>query len=179
MNNLRHGLRAQTLILPGENREVFDEILVGLLEEYQPQSPSEQSLVQDAAAAQWKIMRAEAYEARQCEKNPDIDARCAIFSHMTLVTGRLQRIYLKFYEKLERIKAARQPQPEPAQAEPSKPSKGKKKDDEQPPNLDVFWVNPETGEKQTLYQRRNGEDVPRSKKESPAPTPQSPDPSPE
>ena len=179
MNNLRHGLRARTLILPGEQQADFDELLAKLEQEYQPQSFSEHYLIKQAAIAQWKLERAEGYEAAQCEEHPSIDACSAIFSHMTLVTGRLLRVYLKLYKELERIKAARQPQPEQPQAEPSKPSKGKKKEDDQPHNLDVFWVNPETGEKQTLYQRRNGEDVPRPKKESPAPTPQSPDPSPE
>ena len=151
MNNLRHGLRAQTLILPGENPEDFDEILVGLLEEYQPQSPSEQSLVQDAAAAQWKIMRAEAYEARQCEKNPDIDARCAIFSHMTLVTGRLQRMYLKFYKELERIKAARaKAAPQPAPQPETDPPK------EEIVRRQVTWHNPNNGVDTILFKSENG-----------------------
>jgi hypothetical protein len=30
MNNLRHGLRARTIILPGEKQEDFDEIHAGL-----------------------------------------------------------------------------------------------------------------------------------------------------
>jgi hypothetical protein len=41
MNGLRHGLRARTVILPGEKQEDFDEILAGLQDEYQPQCQSE------------------------------------------------------------------------------------------------------------------------------------------
>jgi len=169
MNNLRHGLRARTVILPGEKQEDFDEILSGLQDEYAPQCPSEQYLVNQAAIAQWKLVRAEAYEARSCEKDPSIEACNDMFRKMTLVTGRLERSYFKAYKELERIKAARQTHPEQDQA---KPSNRKKKDDEQPPNLNVFWENPGTGEKEMLYQRRNGEDVKPPKQESPSPNSQ-------
>ena len=165
MNNLRHGLRARTVILPGENQEDFNEIFAGLQDEYQPQCPSEQYLVNQAAIAQWKLARAEAYEARCCAEDPSIAACHDIFRKMTLVTGRLERAYFKAYKELERIKAARQTHPEQAQA---KPSKGKKNEDDHPPNLDVSWVDPETGEKEILYQRRNGEDVKLPKQESPS-----------
>jgi len=174
MNNLRHGLSARTIILPGEKEEEFDEILAGLRQEYEPQSSSEHYLVKEAAIAQWKLGRAAAYEASCCEENPDLSACCALFSRMTLVTGRLQRIYLKFYKELERIKtvraaareAAREKQPEQPN-EPSTEQSAKEKkemDDMGGPNLDVFWVNPETGERDYLYRRRDGKDIPKPPK---------------
>jgi hypothetical protein len=158
MNNLRHGLRARTVVLKDEKQEDFDEILAGLQDEYQPACQSEQYLVNHAAIAQWKLVRAEAYEA-ECSKDASAAARNAIFCKMTLVTGRLERAYFKAYKELERIKAARQPQPEPAHAEPSK----KEEEDERPPNLDVAWVDPETGERELWFRRRNGESVDLSK----------------
>ena len=182
MNNLRHGLSARTIILPGENKEEFDEILAGLQQEYQPQSSSEHYLVREAAVAQWKLGRAAAYEFSCCEKNPDLSACCALFSRMTLVTGRLQRIYLKFYKELERIKtvraAARDKQPEQpnesstekSAAEQSAKEKSKEEkemDDMGGPNLDVFWVNPETGERDYLYRRRDGKGIPKPPKTGP------------
>src|ERR1035438_7647932 len=79
MNNLRHGLRARTIILPGEKQEDFDEIHAGLQDQYQPQNPAEQHLVDQAAIAQWKLARAEAYEARSFAKDSSIEAQAAIF----------------------------------------------------------------------------------------------------
>jgi hypothetical protein len=122
MNNLRHGLRARTIILPGETQEEFDEILAGLQQEYQPQSSSEHYFVKEAAVAQWMLGRAAAYEASCCEENPDLSACCALFSRMTLVTGRLQRIYLKFYKELERIKAVRAAARDKQPEQPNEPS---------------------------------------------------------
>jgi hypothetical protein len=155
MNALRHGLRARTVILPDENREDFDEILAGLQDQYQPQSASEQHLVDQAAIAQWKLVRAEAYEARSCEKDPSIEACNDMFRKMTLVTGRLERAFFKAYKELERIKAAREKPAE--QSKQSDESKGKKaKDDEPPAKLEVGWVNPKTGERDIWYRAEHG-----------------------
>jgi hypothetical protein len=170
MNNLRHGLSARTVILPGESPDEFNEILAGLQQEYQPQSSSEHYLVREAAVAQWKLGRAAAYEASCCKENPDLSACCALFSRMSLVTGRFQRIYLKFYKELERIKtvraaareAAREKQPEqPNEPSTEKSAKEKAKekkemDDMGGPNLDVFYVDPDTGVRDYLYRRRDG-----------------------
>src|SRR5580698_10373072 len=70
MNALRHGLRARTVVLPDENREEFDQIHAGLQNQYQPQNPSEQYLVDQAAIAQWKLVRAEVFEARFYAEEP-------------------------------------------------------------------------------------------------------------
>jgi len=145
MNNLRHGLRASTLILPHEKQEDFDEILAAIQQEYQPQSDSEHFLVKQAATARWNLLRAAAYEAGCNEKNPDIEACCALFSRMTLVTGRLQRSYLKFYHELQRIKAARaKPQPQPDDSEEFEESE-ESQDEVPDTGINLFWVNPRTG----------------------------------
>ena len=141
MNNLRHGLRARTIILPGEKQEDFDEIHAGIQDQYQPQNPAEQYLVDQAAIAQWKLARAEAYEARSFAKDSSIEACDATFSHMTLVTGRLERAFFKAYKELERIKAARESQPE----QPETSEESQKSDPH--PAINFYWINPETGEK--------------------------------
>jgi len=141
MNNLRHGLRARTIILPGEKQEDFDEIHAGLHDQYQPQNPAEQHLVDQAAIAQWKLARAEAYEARSFAKDSSIEACQKVFSQMTLVTGRLERAFFKAYKELERINAARQKQPQP-------PDQSKKKQASDPhPAINLYWINSETGER--------------------------------
>jgi hypothetical protein len=141
MNNLRHGLRARTVILRGEKQEDFDEIHDGLQDQYQPQNPAEQHLVDQAAIAQWKLVRAEAYEARAFAEDSSIEACQAVFSHMTLVTGRLERAFFKAYKELERIKTARQKQPQPPDQ-----SKEERESDKHPA-INLYWINPETGER--------------------------------
>ena len=142
MNNLRHGLRARTVILRGEKQEDFDEIHDGLQDQYQPQNPAEQHLVDQAAIAQWKLVRAEAYEARSFAEDSSIEACQAVFRQMTLVTGRLERAFFKAYKELERIKAARQKQ----QPQPPDQSKEERESDKHPA-INLYWINPETGER--------------------------------
>jgi len=138
MNAVRHGLHARTVILRGETQADFDEIFNGLQDEYQPQSDSEQILVIRAAMALWKLVRAEIHVADACNAAKTAEERVAIFCKMTLATGRLDRVYLKTYKELERIKAAREPQPDPDPPhEPKvelkeKPPNGNKEDDENP-----------------------------------------------
>ncbi len=62
LNSLQHGLRAQTLILPGENREEFDQLLAGFEAEWQPQSLTAGAYVERMAIAQWKLRRLEVAE---------------------------------------------------------------------------------------------------------------------
>ena len=141
MNNLRHGLRARTVVLPGESQEEFDQIHSGFQNQYEPQNPAEQCLVDQMAIAQWKLARAEAYEARAFAEDSSIEACEAMFSRMTLVTGRLERSFFKAYKELERIKAARQKQPQP-------PVQSKKHQAPVPPAaINLYWTDPETGEK--------------------------------
>src|SRR3981081_1450530 len=62
MNALRHGLRARTVVLPGENREEFDQLCDDLEVEWHPQSRTEQFYVEQMAVSQWKLTRMEVVE---------------------------------------------------------------------------------------------------------------------
>jgi hypothetical protein len=60
-----------------------------------------------AAIAQWKLVRAGAFEARCYADEPSAKAQAAILGRMTQIQCRLERTYFKAYKELERIKAAR------------------------------------------------------------------------
>jgi hypothetical protein len=162
MNAVRHGLRARTVVLPRENQDDFDQIHAGLQGQYQPQTPSEQYLVDQAAIAQWKLVRLEVFEAACYDKDPSANACAAIFGRMTQFQCRLERSYFKAYQELERIKAARQKQPEQSKPEQSKQEEqstakqGKKDKFEHPPKLQVTWVDPGTGHREVLFRSENG-----------------------
>jgi len=141
MNNLRHGLRARTVVLPGESQEEFDQIHAGFQRQYQPRNPAEQCLVDQMAIAQWKLVRAEAYQARAFAEDSSIKACEAMFSRMTLVTGRLERAFFKAYKELERIQAARHKQPHPPEQSEQKPAP------DPHPAYNLYWIDPRTGER--------------------------------
>jgi uncharacterized protein YecT (DUF1311 family) len=162
MNSLRHGLRASKIILPGERQEDFDHIHDGLQNLYQPQDQAEQYLVDQAAIAQWKLVRVEVLEADCFAAGQTPEARVPVFDRLTQIQGRLERAYFKAYKELERIKAARQKQPQQPKANPVA--------DHLAPKFQVAWVNPRTGARDVIYRAEYGKSVEQFSDESPSPT---------
>jgi len=62
LNALRHGLTAQTAVLPNESPEEFQELLDSFLAEYQPAGPTETLLVEQMVMAAWRLRRMRALE---------------------------------------------------------------------------------------------------------------------
>jgi hypothetical protein len=56
-NNFRHGLLAQTVVLEEESTERFLELYAGFMDEYQPSTASQVSLVETMAVARWRQLR--------------------------------------------------------------------------------------------------------------------------
>jgi hypothetical protein len=161
MNALRHGLRARKLVLKNETQEDYNQLHDSLQNQFPPETPAEQFLVDQAAIAQWKLARAEAYEAASCDEHEgDPDRCCAIVARMSLATARLERSFFKAYKELERIKAARS-QPAAAPADTAAKSSGKpaadpKKDDPLKRNVTYSWFNSRTGKDDVFYRRVDG-----------------------
>ncbi len=62
-NSLTHGLTAQTHILPGEDPEELNLLLLDLYDRFRPAGPAEEMLVCRIAANQWRLDRAMPVEA--------------------------------------------------------------------------------------------------------------------
>ena len=56
-NALKHGLTAQTLVLPTEDPEEFHQLLSSYLDQFQPDGPAESDLVHEMVAAKWRLQR--------------------------------------------------------------------------------------------------------------------------
>ncbi|HTS50397.1 MAG TPA: hypothetical protein VMH05_20770 [Bryobacteraceae bacterium] len=56
-NALKHGLTAQTLVLPTEDPEEFNQLLTAYLDQFQPDGPAELHLVHEMVAAKWRLQR--------------------------------------------------------------------------------------------------------------------------
>ena len=59
LNALQHGLRARSVLLPGENVEDYHQLCADLEDNWQPRNRTEQLLVEQMAVAQWKLARLE------------------------------------------------------------------------------------------------------------------------
>ena len=64
-NAVRHGILSRHLILPGESREEFDELLSLLLAEQKPVGTLESAIVERMAIALWRQRRLVAAESAQ------------------------------------------------------------------------------------------------------------------
>lgn len=61
-NSLRHGLLATTIVLKDECLEDFLALLASLEEEFQPATAHQGALVENLAAARWRLMRVWGFE---------------------------------------------------------------------------------------------------------------------
>ena len=57
-NALRHGLRAKSVVMPGENPEDFEALRQSFIEHYQPAGLVEEDLVEQIAVCTWRRKRA-------------------------------------------------------------------------------------------------------------------------
>ncbi len=63
MNAMKHGLLAEQVVVRGENPVEFAGVLESLIDEFQPQGPLEEQLVERVAACMWRLRRLYRVEA--------------------------------------------------------------------------------------------------------------------
>jgi len=77
MNALRHGILAKSAFCPtiegDDKRAQFEEILEGLIEEYQPREMTEVMTVQQLAGCYWKLAKVWNYEMQQSLRAQTVD----------------------------------------------------------------------------------------------------------
>jgi len=61
-NALRHGLSSQSVVLPHEDGEQFQQLVQDHIDQFQPQTAVEMDLVETMAAARWRLRRLYAVE---------------------------------------------------------------------------------------------------------------------
>ena len=56
-NSRTHGLLSRKIVLAGESQEEFDALLASFLDEHQPETPTERTLIENMAIARWRQER--------------------------------------------------------------------------------------------------------------------------
>jgi hypothetical protein len=123
MNALRHGLRARTVLLPGENREEFTQLCDDLEVEWHPHSRTEQFYLEQMAVSQWKLTRMEVSEVNIFKDADSAKNQLPLLDRLWQAECRLERSYARAQRELERLQNSRsqpvqQPADEPAEAAP-------------------------------------------------------------
>jgi len=63
LNGVKHGLQAETLILPGENQSDFADLRHSFEAEHQPATPDADAQVRELAVSTWRLNRLDHSEA--------------------------------------------------------------------------------------------------------------------
>ncbi len=121
MNSLRHGLRARTVVLPGEDGDEFHQLCDDLEVEWQPQSRTEQFYLEQMAVSQWKLNRMELGEANLCKETITARTYISLLDLLWKAQTRMERSYARAQKELERLQKSRQEQVQ-NQPEPEAPA---------------------------------------------------------
>jgi hypothetical protein len=122
MNSLRHGLRARTVVLPGENRDEFQQLCDDLEAEWQPKSKSERFYVEQMAVSQWKLTRMEVDESVVRERFTYIEEQLPHLDRLWQAQCRMERSYARAQRELERLQKSRRNQAQDQQPEEEAPA---------------------------------------------------------
>ena len=134
LNGLRHGLRARTVVLPGENSDDFHQLCDGLETEWNPESRTEQFYVEQMAISQWKLTRIELAEKSIVTQEAAAKIQIPLLEQLWQSQCRLERSYAKAQRELERLQKSRRPVQPKGVASEQPPARK--------PNILVTWHDP-------------------------------------
>ena len=124
LNAVTHGLRARTLLLPGEDFREYQRLCAGLEAEWQPQTPTERFYLETMSTAHWLLRRADISEQYICQSQLPLEKESALLDRVAARRTRLERSYTTAMHELERLQKQRQAKrPEPVEAAQAKPTK--------------------------------------------------------
>jgi hypothetical protein len=111
MNALRHGLRARTVVLPGEDPTEFHQLCNDLESEWIPQSRTEQFYVEQMAVSQWKLTRMEVVEVNIFKDADSAQSQLSMLDRLWQAECRLERSYSRAQRELQRLQNSRETEP--------------------------------------------------------------------
>jgi hypothetical protein len=104
---LRHGLTAQTAVLPTEDPETYQRHIQQFLDQYAPANPTETQLVHEIANTAWRLNRIPFLEAELLSQNPNPQTLIPQLSSLGLHGARLSRQFQKALDHLRSIQDER------------------------------------------------------------------------
>jgi hypothetical protein len=106
-NALRHGLTAQTAVLPTEDPDAYQRHIQQFLDEYQPVAATETQLVHEIANTAWRLNRIPLLEAELLSQNPNPQTLIPLLATLGLHGSRLSRQFQKALGQLREIQEDR------------------------------------------------------------------------
>jgi hypothetical protein len=108
LNALRHGLTAQSAVLPSEDPAAYENHRRQFVDEYQPATPTESQLVGELADTSWRLNRIPLLEADLLTRaGIDILDAHRLLNSLSVQSQRLSRQFQKALDQLRDIQADR------------------------------------------------------------------------
>jgi hypothetical protein len=107
LNALRHGLTAQTAVLPSEDPDAYQRHIQQFLDEYAPATQTETQLVHEIANTAWRLNRIPFLEAELLSQNLSPQILIPQVATLGLHGSRLSRQFQKALEQLREIQDER------------------------------------------------------------------------
>jgi hypothetical protein len=107
LNALRHGLTAQTAVLPTEDPETYQRHIQQFLDEYAPATPTEIQLVHEIANTAWRLNRIPLLEAGLLSQDSAPQTLIPQLATLGLHGSRLSRQFQKAIDQLREIQDER------------------------------------------------------------------------
>jgi hypothetical protein len=112
LNALRHGLRARTVVLPGEQPEEFQQLCDDLEAEWRPKSRTEQFYVEQMAVSQWELNRMEMAELSTFDQVNDAKRQVPLLDRLWQCQCRAERAYARAQRERQRLQYSRSQSPQ-------------------------------------------------------------------
>jgi len=112
-NALKHGLGAKAILLPSDDAAAFQRHLHSFLNEYQPQGPTEQQLVQTLANNSWHLDRVNRLEETlftRAGENLTLDSQMRALTSLSTHRNRLTRGFESTLKQLKQLQEDRRGQ---------------------------------------------------------------------
>ena len=122
LNALIYGLRARTLIIPGENKEEYQQHYGTLVTELQPIDEVERMQVQQMAIAHWLLARIAYGESQIYQEDVPVERQLSLLRLVGTERTRLERSFYTALHELQRLQEKREAKAEKQhQANQTKP----------------------------------------------------------
>jgi len=107
-NALRHGLTAQTAVLPSEDLAAYEQHCRQFRDEYKPATPTETQLVRELADTSWRLNRIPLLETEILTQSTDSpQSTIEALAQLGLHSSRLSRQFQKTLDQLRAIQSER------------------------------------------------------------------------
>jgi hypothetical protein len=108
LNALIYGLRARTLIIPGENKEEYQQHYGTLVTELQPIDEVERMQVQQMAIAHWLLARIAYGESQVYQEDVPVERQLSLLRQVGTERTRLERSFYTALHELQRLQEKRE-----------------------------------------------------------------------